>query len=165
MSTTNTELAQWVNSVAEQTSPDNIVWCTGSDDEYQSLIDQMQANGTLQELNQEAYPNCFLHRSDPTDVARVEHLTYVCSSDEEDAGPNNNWMAPDEAKAKMNALFDGCMKGRTLYVVPYCMGPIDSSYSRLGVEITICLLSDWKALRAIHTILPLPFLLPVVKPI
>lgn len=136
MSTTNTELAQWVNSVAEQTSPDSIVWCTGSDEEYQSLIDQMQADGTLLELNQEAYPNCFLHRSDPSDVARVENLTYVCSSNEEDAGPNNNWMAPDDAKAKMNAFFDGCMKGRTLYVVPYCMGPIDSKYSRLGVEIT-----------------------------
>ncbi|MBT5558506.1 MAG: phosphoenolpyruvate carboxykinase (GTP), partial [Proteobacteria bacterium] len=136
MSTTNTELAQWVNSVAEQTSPDSIVWCTGSDEEYQSLIDQMQADGTLLELNQEAYPNCFLHRSDPSDVARVENLTYVCSSSEEDAGPNNNWMAPGEAKAKMDALFDGCMKGRTLYVVPYCMGPINSQYSRLGVEIT-----------------------------
>ena len=96
----------------------------------------MQADGTLLELNQEAYPNCFLHRSDPSDVARVENLTYVCSSNEEDAGPNNNWMAPDDAKAKMNAFFDGCMKGRTLYVVPYCMGPIDSKYSRLGVEIT-----------------------------
>ena len=85
----------------------------------------MLARGDLLELNQDSYPDCYLHRSDPRDVARVEHLTYVCSERKEDAGPNNNWMPPAEAREKMNGLFDGCMKGRTLYVIPYCMGPLD----------------------------------------
>src|SRR5699024_4776272 len=92
--------------------------------------------GDLEELNPETHPDCYLHRSDPADVARVEHLTYVCTPREDDAGPNNNWMAPAEAHALMNGLFAGCMEGRTLYVVPYCMGPIDSPFSRCGVEIT-----------------------------
>ena len=96
----------------------------------------MLADGTLSELNQDTYPNCYLHRSDPSDVARVEHLTFVCTDSEDDAGPNNNWMAPADAHAKMDALFAGCMQGRTMYVIPYCMGPIDSPYARLGVEIT-----------------------------
>ncbi|MDH3433766.1 MAG: phosphoenolpyruvate carboxykinase (GTP), partial [Gammaproteobacteria bacterium] len=86
--------------------------------------------------NQDTYPNCYLHLSDPTDVARVEHLTYVCTDSQEDAGPNNNWMSPSEAHAKVDALFKGAMRGRTMYVIPYCMGPIDSPYSRCGVEIT-----------------------------
>ena len=96
----------------------------------------MLATGDLIALNPRSHPNCFLHRSSPSDVARVEHLTFVCTSDREDAGPNNHWMAPEEGKAKMQALYKGCMKGRTLYVVPYCMGPIDSPLARCGVEIT-----------------------------
>ena len=96
----------------------------------------MLADGTLTQLNEEKYPNCYLHLSDPRDVARVEHLTFVCTATEDDAGPNNHWMQPAAAHAKIDALFDGCMKGRTLYVIPYCMGPIDSPYSRCGVEIT-----------------------------
>jgi phosphoenolpyruvate carboxykinase (GTP) len=96
----------------------------------------MIEDGSLSALNENGYPNCYLHLSDPNDVARVEHLTFVCTPDEEDAGPNNNWMSPDEAHAKMDALFDGAMRGRTMYVIPYCMGPIDSPYSRCGVEIT-----------------------------
>jgi phosphoenolpyruvate carboxykinase (GTP) len=96
----------------------------------------MLASGDLLKLNPEHYPDCYLHRSDPQDVARVEHLTYVCSENETDAGPNNNWMAPAAAKEKMTALFAGCMQGRTLYVVPYCMGPLGSVYARYGVEIT-----------------------------
>jgi phosphoenolpyruvate carboxykinase (GTP) len=96
----------------------------------------MQGNGDLIRLNEDHYPRCYLHRSDPTDVARVEHLTYVCSQNEKDAGPNNNWMHPHEAHEQMTALFDGCMQGRTMFVIPYCMGPIDSPYARCGVEIT-----------------------------
>lgn len=136
MTTKLTALSDWVNEIAALTRPDRIHWCDGSDAEYQSLIDQMVASGDLMPLNAETNPNCYLHRSDPTDVARVEHLTFVCTEDEEDAGPNNHWMEPSEAKAKMRGLFEGCMEGRTLYVVPYCMGPLESPFSRCGVEIT-----------------------------
>jgi phosphoenolpyruvate carboxykinase (GTP) len=111
-------------------------WCEGSDDEFRGLVADLEKSGELLKLNEAHYPNCFLARSHPSDVARVEHLTFVCTTDRDDAGPNNHWMAPAEAKAKMLDLFKGCMKGRTLYVVPYCMGPIDSPYSRCGVEIT-----------------------------
>ena len=136
MTTKLAALQSWVDEVAELTRPDAIHWCTGTDDEYQELIQTMLADGTLTTLNQETYPGCYLHRSDPDDVARVEHLTFVCTERQEDAGQNNNWMSPDEAHAKMDALFEGCMQGRTLYVIPYCMGPIGSRYSRCGVEIT-----------------------------
>ncbi|MEM1437648.1 MAG: phosphoenolpyruvate carboxykinase (GTP) [Pseudomonadota bacterium] len=130
------DLNSWVDAVAARTQPDRIVWCDGSDAEYDRLVADMTDDGTLLPLNQDRYPGCYLHRSDPDDVARVEHLTFVCTSDEDDAGPNNNWMAPDAAHAKIDALFDGAMRGRTMYVVPYCMGPIDSPYARCGVEIT-----------------------------
>jgi phosphoenolpyruvate carboxykinase (GTP) len=100
------------------------------------MIDVMLASGDLIKLNQETHPGCYLHRSDPDDVARVEHVTFICTTERDDAGPNNNWMAPDEAKSRMHELYEGCMKGRTLYVIPYCMGPIDSPLSRCGVEIT-----------------------------
>jgi phosphoenolpyruvate carboxykinase (GTP) len=136
MSTTNVALAKWVEEVAARTQPDNIVWCDGSDAEYDRMVDQMLETGTLTKLNEKTHPNCYLHRSDPSDVARVEHLTFVCSKNEEDAGPNNHWMDPAEAHKKIDALFEGCMKGRTMYVIPYCMGPIDSPLSRNGVEIT-----------------------------
>ena len=129
-------VADWVASVRELTQPERVHWCDGSDAEYQQLMSELQASGELMKLNEEHYPNCFLARSHPSDVARVEHLTFVCTRHKDDAGPNNNWMAPGEAKAKMESLFKDCMKGRTLYVVPYCMGPIDSPYSRCGVEIT-----------------------------
>jgi phosphoenolpyruvate carboxykinase (GTP) len=129
-------VADWVTSVRELTTPDAVHWVEGSEAEYQSFIDQLQRSGELQKLNEQHYPNCFLARSHPSDVARVEHLTFVCTTNKDDAGPNNHWMAPAEAHAKMRDLFKGCMKGRTLYVVPYCMGPIDSPYSRCGVEIT-----------------------------
>ena len=136
MTTSLPTLQQWVDEVAALTLPDHIHWCTGSDEEYQQLIDTMIADGTLSPLNEDGYRNCYLHLSDPSDVARVEHLTYVCTKDEETAGPNNNWMAPDEAHAKVDALFEGAMRGRTMYVIPYCMGPLESPYSRCGVEIT-----------------------------
>jgi phosphoenolpyruvate carboxykinase (GTP) len=136
MTTSLSPLQQWVDEVAALTLPDEIHWCSGSDQEYRQLIDKMTADGTLSPLNDDDYRNCFLHLSDPSDVARVEHLTYVCTSDADAAGPNNNWMAPDEAHARVDALFEGAMRGRTMYVIPYCMGPIDSPYARCGVEIT-----------------------------
>lgn len=136
MTTKNRELAQWVTEVAAATQPEKIVWCDGSEDEYQQLIEQMTADGTLSGLNPDTHPNCYLHLSDPDDVARVEHLTFICTQHKEDAGGNNNWMDISEAKQKMAELYQGCMQGRTMYVVPYCMGPVDSPFSRCGVEIT-----------------------------
>ncbi|WP_266158549.1 phosphoenolpyruvate carboxykinase (GTP) [Dyella silvatica] len=129
-------LERWVNEVAKLTRPAHIHWCDGSDAEYQTLVQHMLQTGDLIELNQQTHPGCYLHRSNPSDVARVEHLTFVCTETEEDAGPNNHWMAPSEAHSKIDALFDGCMQGRTMYVIPYCMGPIDSPLARCGVEIT-----------------------------
>jgi phosphoenolpyruvate carboxykinase (GTP) len=122
--------------MTELTQPDQVHWCTGEQSEYDSLVAGMLDSGVLQALNPETHPGCYLHRSDPGDVARVEHLTFVCTSHRDDAGPNNNWMDPAEAKAKMQGLFAGCMRGRTLYVIPYCMGPIESPLARCGVEIT-----------------------------
>ena len=130
------EVAEWVAAVARTTQPAKIHWCDGSAAETAGLREELIARRELQPLNAQTFPDCYLARSHPSDVARVEHLTFICTSRQEDAGPNNNWMAPAEAHATMDALFDGCMKGRTLYVVPYCMGPIDSPYSRCGVEIT-----------------------------
>lgn len=132
----NKELIDWVDRTARHTHAANVHWCDGSDSEYRDLVNQMLEHGMLGALNQMTHPGCYLHRSDPQDVARVEHLTFVCSLNQTDAGPNNNWMDPKHAHAKMDALFQGAMEGRTLYVVPYCMGPIDSPLSRCGVELT-----------------------------
>ena len=129
-------VADWVESVRELTQPRAIHWCDGSEAEQRELTAKLLRDGELKALNPEFFPGCNLARSSPSDVARVEHLTFICSRSKEDAGPNNNWMAPDEAHAKMRDLFRGCMKERTLYVIPYCMGPIDSPLSRCGVEIT-----------------------------
>jgi phosphoenolpyruvate carboxykinase (GTP) len=129
-------VADWVAAVSALTKPDRIHWCDGSEAELARLRGELIARKELQPLNAQTFPDCFLARSDPSDVARVEHLTYICTQQQEDAGPNNNWMPPEESRAKMRALFKDCMQGRTLYVVPYCMGPIDSPYSRCGVEIT-----------------------------
>ena len=136
MTTKLDSLQQWVDDVATLTDPADIRWCDGSDAEYRELVEQMLTDGTLTELNNEHYPNCYLHLSDPSDVARVEHLTFVCTGREEEAGPNNHWMAPAVAHEKVDALFDGAMHGRTMYVIPYCMGPLESPFSRCGVEIT-----------------------------
>ena len=136
MNTTNKDLQNWVDQVAKLTNPTVVHWCDGSNQEYQNFIAQMLESGDLLKLNAETFPNCYLHRSDQTDVARVEHLTFICTSKQEDAGPNNNWMDPDEAHSKLDNLFKDCMSGRTMYVIPYCLGPIDSVYSRCGVEIT-----------------------------
>ena len=136
MTTKNQELAAWVSDVAKRTQPKNVVWCDGSEQEYQQIVDLMLDDGTLSSLNSDTHPNCYLHLSDPQDVARVEHLTFICSDDQATVGDNNNWMPVADAKEKMNELYQGCMAGRTMYVIPYCMGPIDSPYSRCGVEIT-----------------------------
>ncbi|MBS0581061.1 MAG: phosphoenolpyruvate carboxykinase (GTP) [Proteobacteria bacterium] len=129
-------VADWVKAVSELTQPDAVHWCEGGDAERGALIGQLLRSGELKGLNPEQFPGCHLYRSEPNDVARVEHVTYICTRSQADAGPNNHWMDPTEARAKMRALFKGCMRGRTLYVIPYCMGPLDSPLSRLGVEIT-----------------------------
>ena len=136
MSSSLAALNQWIEQVAGHTRPARVHWCDGSPAEHHALLEQMRASGDLQALNTRTHPRCDLHRSHPSDVARVEHLTYVCTQAREDAGPNNYWLAPAEAHARLDALFAGCMRGRTLYVVPYCMGPIDSPLARCGVEIT-----------------------------
>jgi phosphoenolpyruvate carboxykinase (GTP) len=132
----STPLEQWVEQMAALTRPAKVIWCDGSDAEIAQMNEQMVREGTLIPLNERSYPNCFLHRSNPNDVARTEHVTFICSRQKDDAGPTNNWMAPAEAKEKVGGLFRGCMAGRTMYVVPYVMGPVDSLTSKVGVELT-----------------------------
>jgi len=132
----STPLERWVDECAGITRPKAVHWCDGSQSEYDRLVREMLATRTLVELNQQEYPGCYLHRSDPNDVARTEHLTFLCTRNKDDAGPNNNWMSPPEAKEKVGALFAGAMRERTMYVVPYLMGPVSSPYSQVGVEIT-----------------------------
>ena len=125
MSTENRALAQWVQQTAEHTQPEAIHWCSGSEDEYQQLVEAMVATKTLFPLAAKSHPRSYLHRSDPTDVARTEHLTFICTPEDEDAGPTNNWMSRQEARARVWPLFAKAMlQGRTMYVVPYLMGPV-----------------------------------------
>src|SRR5262245_48833397 len=131
-----TRLEDWVEDSARLTKPDRIVWCDGSEAEYHELIDGMLRDQTLLELKQQTYPGCYLHRSNPSDVARTEHLTYICTERRDDVGPTNNWMVPSEARSRLTELFSGAMRGRTMYVVPYLMGPPGSAFSRVGVELT-----------------------------
>lgn len=132
----STPLEQWVESVSRMTRPKRIVWCDGSEEEATRMQEQMVRDGHTVPLNEKTYPNCFLHRSDPTDVARTEKVTFICTRDRENAGPTNNWMAPEEAKQTLGAVFSGAMKDRTMFVVPYIMGPAASPQSRIGVELT-----------------------------
>jgi phosphoenolpyruvate carboxykinase (GTP) len=132
----NKAVASWVAEMAELTKPDNIVWIDGSEAEKERLTREAADAGEILMLNQDELPGCVYHRTAENDVARVEHLTFICTSKKEDAGPTNNWMAPDEAYDKLGKLFDGSMKGRTMYVIPYLMGPAASAFSKVGVELT-----------------------------
>jgi phosphoenolpyruvate carboxykinase (GTP) len=134
--TQNTTLKNWVAEMAALTLPDNVIWCDGSEEERKRFIEYSVSKGILEPLNQEKHPGSYLHRSNTNDVARVEHLTFICTPTKEEAGPTNNWMAPDEAYAKLRGLFEGSMKGRTMYVVPYVMGPLGSEHSKIGIEVT-----------------------------
>jgi phosphoenolpyruvate carboxykinase (GTP) len=133
---TNKAVQLWVNEMAIMTKPDNIVWIDGSEAEKDGLIKQSLSVGEIEELNQEKLPGCYLARTAQNDVARVEHLTFICTSKKEDAGPTNNWMSPNDAYTKLGNLFDGSMKGRTMYVIPYSMGPVGSAFNKIGIEIT-----------------------------
>jgi phosphoenolpyruvate carboxykinase (GTP) len=129
-------LENWVEETARLTKPAQVVYCDGSEAENQRILVEMLRDAESEALNSKTYPNCYLHRSSPNDVARTEHLTYICTPEKDDAGPTNNWMDPGAAKHKLGALFDGAMRGRTMYVVPYLMGPANSPISKVGVEAT-----------------------------
>jgi phosphoenolpyruvate carboxykinase (GTP) len=132
----STPLEQWIDEVSRKTRPRKIVWCDGSQAERARIMETLLAEGQTLPLNEKSYPDCILYRSDPSDVARTEHLTYICSRTREEAGPTNNWMAPAEAKETVGKLFDGVMSARTMYVVPYLMGAPNSPMARAGVEVT-----------------------------
>src|SRR5450432_1154236 len=134
--TKNQHLLDWVDEMARLTKPDHVVWCDGSDEERHRLTEETVAKGILTPLSSTKLPNCFIHRSNPNDVARVEQLTFICTPTQDEAGPTNNWMAPADAYTKLTVLFDGSMNGRTMYVIPYVMGPVGSVHSKVGLELT-----------------------------
>ncbi len=134
--TSNEKLQEWVNEMVDMCQPDQVYWCDGSDEEYDRLLNESVENGSATRLDQEKRPGCYLFRSDPSDVARVENRTFLASRSKEDAGPTNNWIDPFELKKTMTGLYTGCMKGRTMYVIPFSMGPLGSPISKIGVELT-----------------------------
>jgi phosphoenolpyruvate carboxykinase (GTP) len=134
--TSNPQLVSWVDEMAKMLKPDKVYWCDGSADENKRLLEEALASKVLIPLDQKKLPGCYFHHSNPNDVARVEHLTFICTPTKDEAGPTNNWMAPKEAYQKLAALYDGAMKGRTLFVVPYIMGPATSPFSKVGIELT-----------------------------
>ena len=131
-----TSIDRWIRKVSELANPDRVYVCDGSEKEYKSILDQMVKEEEIIRLNEERYPDCYLYRSNPMDVARTEKSTYICSEDPEDVGPLNNYMSVDQADEICRRLIKGSMKGKTMYVVPYVMGPLSSSFSEIGVEIT-----------------------------
>ena len=134
--TNNKVLLDWVQEVAELTKPEKVMWITGEEAQLEELRKEGCSTGELYKLNEEKLPGCYLHRSDTRDVARVEGRTFICCKEEENAGPTNNWMDPDEMHAKLNKLYDGCMEGRTMYIIPFSMGVIGSPFAKYGIEIT-----------------------------
>ena len=132
----NKKMLAWVEEMTKLCQPDSIYWCNGSEDEYEQITNELVKSGTFIKLNKEKRPNSYYCHSDPTDVARVEDRTFICSLNEEDAGPTNNWVDPHEMKSTLTKKFDGSMRGRTMYVIPFSMGPIGSKFSQIGVELT-----------------------------
>ncbi|MDE5861643.1 MAG: phosphoenolpyruvate carboxykinase, partial [Ruminococcus sp.] len=134
--TNNQNVIKWVDEMVALCKPDNVVWIDGSEEQLAELRKEAIATGEMIELNQEKLPGCLYHRTNPNDVARVEDRTFICTRKKEDAGPTNNWCDPQEMYAKLSKLYDGVMKGRTMYVIPYSMGPIGSPLAKVGVEVT-----------------------------
>ncbi len=134
--TNNKKVLTWLEEMKALCKPANVVWIDGSEAQLEELRAEAVATGEMIKLNQEKLPGCYYHRTAENDVARVEDRTFICTETEEEAGPINNWMAPAEMYAKLNALYDGSMEGRTMYVIPYSMGPVGSPFSKIGVELT-----------------------------
>ncbi len=134
--TNNRYVLDWVEAMAARTCPDKIVWITGDEDQLEALRAEACSTGEMTKLNEELLPDCYLHRTAPNDVARVEDRTFICCRNKEDAGPTNNWMDPQEMYEKLYELYDGSMKGRTMYVIPYSMGVVGSPFAKYGIELT-----------------------------
>ena len=134
--TNNKQVLKFVNDAVELCQPEKVVWITGEEAQLEELRKEALSTGELIKLNDEKLPGCYLHRSDVNDVARVEGRTFICCKNKEDAGPINNWMDPQEAYSKVGAIFDGSMKGKTMYVIPYSMGAVGSTFSKVGIEVT-----------------------------